>query len=47
MEDGKPRSEGLAVISYLIAAAILLPLGWWLKAAYAPAIADWSRSLFH
>lgn len=31
--SGKPSPVSL--ISYLIAAAILLPVGWWLKANYA------------
>jgi hypothetical protein len=34
----KPNPEKpstLAVVSYLVAAAILLPIGWWLKENYA------------
>lgn len=40
------QTDGLTLISYLIAAAIVLPLGWWVKATYAPLIADWIRSLY-
>ncbi|MGN7960527.1 hypothetical protein [Brucella sp. 22210] len=33
-------------LGHLIAAAILLPLGWWVKVTYAPALADYLRSIF-
>jgi hypothetical protein len=33
-----------SVISYLIAAAILMPVGWWLKEHLG--LADWLRSIF-
>lgn len=36
--------DGLTVVSYIIAAAILLPLGWWLKENLG--LAEWLRSLF-
>ena len=41
-----PKSpDGLTIISYLIAAAILIPIGWWLKENLG--LADWLRSLFY
>ncbi len=39
--------DGLSIISYLIAAALLLPIGWWLKVNWAPGAAEWLRSLVH
>lgn len=35
----------LTVISYAIAAAILIPVGWWLQNNFP--LDDWLRSLFH
>ena len=35
----------LTLISYAVAAAILIPIGWWLKENLG--LADWLRSLFH
>ena len=39
--------DTLTVISYAIAAAILLPVGWWLKANGLFGFGDWVVSLFH
>lgn len=33
-------------LGHLIAAALLLPLGWWIKATYAPIWAEYLRNLF-
>lgn len=41
--DEKP--DLLTLVSYLIAAAILIPIGWWLKDNLG--LADWLRSLFY
>jgi hypothetical protein len=35
-----------SVISYLIAAAILLPIGWWLKSTGLFGFGDWIDSFF-
>lgn len=51
MSNGK-KPDAIDLISYLIAAAIVIPIGWWIKAKYgAPlgdgqAQADWFFSLF-
>ncbi len=47
MEEGKPSSEGLAIFSYLLAAVILLPIGWWLKTSYHAPLAAWFNSFIH
>lgn len=39
------KTDVLTLVSYLIAAAILLPVGWWLKENLG--LADWLRSLFY
>ncbi|WP_256377855.1 MULTISPECIES: hypothetical protein [Brucellaceae] len=39
--------QPFALIGYIIAAALLLPLGWWLKANYAGDLAAWMRSFFY
>ncbi len=39
------RNDGITVVSYLIAAALLIPLGWWLKENLG--LADWLRNTFH
>jgi hypothetical protein len=31
-ENNNPKGEGLTLVSYLLAAVILIPVGWWLKA---------------
>lgn len=36
--------DPLTIISYLIAAAILIPIGWWLKENLG--LAEWLRSFF-
>lgn len=42
----EPNShDGLTIISYLVAAAILLPIGWWLKENLG--LADWLRAFFY
>lgn len=46
MEPTKPES-GLAVLSYLIAAAILFPVGYWIKATYHEPIAAWLRAMMY
>lgn len=38
--------DALTTISYLIAAALLLPLGWWLKANYASDVGGFILSIF-
>lgn len=42
-ESGKPSP--ISVISYLIAAAILMPVGWWLKSNYAGDVGYYILSL--
>ncbi|MFQ6183657.1 hypothetical protein ACLMJV_17140 [Sinorhizobium meliloti] len=39
------KPDALTTISYLVAAAILLPLGWWLKANYAADVGYFILSL--
>lgn len=39
------HSDALTIVSYLIAAAIVLPLAWWLK-DYLD-LAEWMRSFFY
>lgn len=39
------KPDALALISYLVAAAMLLPLGWWLKANYANDVGHFILSL--
>lgn len=39
------KPDALTLISYLIAAAMLLPLGWWLKENLG--LAEWMRSFFY
>jgi hypothetical protein len=41
--DEKP--DLLTLVSYTIAAALLLPLGWWLKANHAEGIGHYVLSL--
>lgn len=43
-EQPKPI-DILSIVSYLIAAALLLPLGWWLKAHYAKDVGYFILSL--
>lgn len=40
-------TDALTMISYLIATAMLLPLGWWLKSERLFGFGDWVVSLFH
>lgn len=47
MEPDRPTPDTLTIVSYMIAAAFLLPLGWWLKASWAPSAAAWLRGLFY
>lgn len=41
------KPDAISVISYLLAAAFLLPLGWWLKANYAEDIGGFIISFFY
>lgn len=45
-EKLKPPTDS-EFYSYLVAAAILLPIGVWLKAHYAKDLGAWTLSLFH
>lgn len=42
-----PKPDAISIISYFIAAAVLIPIGWWLKAHLVPELAAWSRDWFH
>jgi len=42
-----PKPDALTLISNLIAAAILLPIAWWLKSNELFGFGDWVVSLFH
>lgn len=45
-EQPKPAGvDILSLVSYLIAAAFLLPLGWWLKANYSGPVGKFILSL--
>jgi len=44
-EDRPGETDILSVICYLAAAAMLLPLGWWLKAHYAGDVGRFILSL--
>jgi hypothetical protein len=48
-EPQKPLSgdDVLSLVSYLIAAAMLIPFGWWLKSHRLFGFGDWVVSLFH
>lgn len=39
------KPDMLTLVSYLIAAAILIPIGWWLKESHAGDIGHWILSL--
>lgn len=39
--------DAISIISYLVAAAMLIPLGWWLKSERLFGFGDWVVSLFH
>ena len=41
------QPDFLTIISYLIAAAILLPVGWWLQSNRMFGLGDWVMSLLH
>lgn len=41
------KADVLTLISQLIAAAILLPIAWWLKSNELFGFGDWVVSLFH
>ena len=41
------KIDVLAFVSHLIAAAILLPIAWWLKSNELFGFGDWVVSLFH
>jgi hypothetical protein len=41
----QPGPDWHSIISYLIAAAILVPIGWWAKDNIAPHVAEWIRGL--
>ena len=41
------KPDAIALFSYFLAAAILIPMGWWMKAHWVPALAAWSRGWFH
>jgi hypothetical protein len=41
-----PKADKVEVWSYLVAAAILLPIGWWLKENYADEIGRFLLSPF-
>jgi hypothetical protein len=38
--------DAISIISYLVAAAMLIPLGWWLKANYASDVGGFILSFF-
>lgn len=46
-EPPKDSPDILTLISYLIAAAILIPIGWWLKSERLFGFGDWVMSLFY
>lgn len=41
------KPDAIAVVSYFLAAAVLIPIGWWMKANYAHDMGAWTLSLFH
>lgn len=41
------KPDTLTLISHLIAAAILIPIGWWLKSNELFGFGEWVVSLFH
>lgn len=45
-ENSKGTPDALTVFSYFLAAAILIPIGWWLKANYAVTVGEWIRSFY-
>ena len=47
-EPKKSKSpDTIQIISYFIAAAIILPIAWWLKQNELFGFGDWVVSLFH
>lgn len=42
----KPPEDAYSVIGYFVAAALLLPVGLWAKATYAPVLAAWIRTFY-
>lgn len=46
-EQPKGSPDMATIIGYIVAAALLLPLGWWLKANYAADLGSWTLSWFH
>lgn len=48
LNDGKKHvPDILSVISYGLAAVILIPIGWWLKSQHLFGFGDWVVSFFH
>lgn len=47
MKPEKEGPDGLTIVSYIIAAAILIPIGWWLKEHRLFGFGDWVVSLFY
>lgn len=39
-KDKSAKPDAITLISYLIAAAILIPIGWWLKKTYGAPVGD-------
>lgn len=47
-DQNDKEPDGLSVISYLVAAAILIPIGWWLKGfLHDIGFGNWVVGLFH
>lgn len=48
-EKSRPsdKMSGLDIFSNLAAAAILLPLAWWINKTYGEPLAAWFNSWFH
>jgi hypothetical protein len=40
------KLDALSVFSNIVAAAILLPLGWWINHRYGLAIENWLRTIY-
>jgi hypothetical protein len=44
---GLEKPDAVSLLSYALASALLLPLGWWLKANYASELGGWILSWFY